>query len=194
MKKYSKVLSSRELTKAAINAKKEVSFVAFYNHCFYLIFIFKTWASFEEDFNSNCKGVHRSIIALKNKSKNLRANTRKGTLESEHIYNVESETEDEEIESLEYEESEFLNEQDFHEDNTITIEEITPETVNTFTTSLIQEIDIIPTNNTTSQVIYKDDLKEIERENLLLKNEVLKKKKRLLELEIAIAEKKLRGQ
>lgn len=32
MKKYSKVLSSRELTKAAINAKKEVSFIAFYNH------------------------------------------------------------------------------------------------------------------------------------------------------------------
>lgn len=58
----------------------------------------------------------------------------------------------------------------------------------------MSEINIIPTKNTTSQVIYSDDLKDIERENLILKNEVLKKKKRLLELEIAIAEKKLRGQ
>lgn len=87
-----------------------------------------------------------------------------------------------------------MNEEDFNEDNTIIIEEIRPETATIFTTPLIQEIDIVPTNNTTSHVVYPDDLKDIERENLLLKNEVLKKKKRLLELEIAIAEKKLRGQ
>lgn len=36
MKKYTKVLSSRELTKAIINAKKEVSFVVFINYQFYL--------------------------------------------------------------------------------------------------------------------------------------------------------------
>lgn len=87
-----------------------------------------------------------------------------------------------------------MNEEDFNEDNTIIIEEIIPETATTFITPLIQKIDIIPMNNTTSQVIHPDDFKDIERENLILKNEVLKKKKRLLELEIAIAEKKLRGQ
>ena len=158
------------------------------------IFIFKTWASFEEDFNSNCKGVQRSVFALKNKFKNLRANARKGLSDSRNIYNIDSDTEDEEIESLEYGESEFLNEEDFNEDNSIIIEEITPETTIKYTAPLIQKMNIVPTNNTTSQVIYPNELKDIERENLILKNEVLKKKKRLLELEIAIAEKKLRGQ
>lgn len=97
------------------------------------------------------------------------------------------------MESIEYVDSEFITEEDINDNNTIIIEEMVPETTTKYTIEPIQKNKTIPTSNT-SQIIYSDDLRELERENLLLKNEVLKKKKRLLELEIAIAEKKLRGQ
>lgn len=40
----------------------------------------------------------------------------------------------------------------------------------------------------------RDEIEKIRKENLLIKNSVLKKKERLLELQIALAERNLRRQ